>query len=98
MNEQEHKQTPVTMAREPANNLQSGKASPFRFIPNGARERNEESGHGEDEDEDQLEETGETNSTIWMLIYQKGSRDEDSAGRLCDGRKREDGMIEWCSG
>lgn len=25
----------------------------------------------EDEDEDELKETGETNSTIWVLIYQK---------------------------
>lgn len=27
----------------------------------------------EDEDEDALKETGETNSAIWMLIYQNGA-------------------------
>lgn len=48
------------------------------------------------EDEDELKETGETNSTIWVPIYQNRAEMKTALGSGVTGqrRKREDGVIE----
>lgn len=69
----------VTMAREQLINSRLKRftfARSFRIIL-GSKMRNHKT---EDEDEDGLKETGETNSTIWMLIDQNRAKMKTALG------------------